>query len=336
MEPKIDQEYCKVLNYCQTSCVPEYMFKQSMAWQEGLWKTYWHLLDLAPFPLKGKVVIDFGCKYGHLLPLLTVMEVDRAIGVDVEDAYLDAGRQVFEKLYPNVKLLKSDQGYIPLEPESVDFVLVNEVISHINPGYLETFYAEVARILKRKEVVLISDGNNLENMQCREKLISLHELWENGPDGSKTDRDTVTECYLTRRTKMIRARYPDLNLSRVDYLAKNTSGLFGDFLLRTIDDYVKTGELVQRPYRRGMFPTNPNPSGVVMERGLHPLQIKISLESYGVKCKRVLLKPMFNRSGPWGFLNRLIISIRYWTKSLLFAGCQRTKAEGFQLIGIKD
>jgi len=336
MESKIDHEYHKVLNYCQTHPVPEYMLKQSVAWQQGLWKTYWHLLDLAPFALKGKVAVDFGCKYGHLLPLLISIEVDQAIGIDVEDTYLDAGRMVFEKLYPNVKLLKSDQGYIPLQPESVDFVLVNEVISHINPGYLETFYAEIARILKRKGVVLISDGNNLENARCREKLVSLYESWENGPDGSKTDRDTVTECYLTRRTNMIRARYPDLDLLQADYLARNTSGLFGDYLIRTIDDYVKTGELIRRPYRRGIPPTNPNFSGVVMERGLYPHQIKISLESYGLRCKRVLLKPTFIRSGFKGLLKDVLVSSRYWVKGRFSPWLLKIKAEGFQMIGVKE
>jgi SAM-dependent methyltransferase len=311
------------------------MHKQSVAWQQGLWKTYWHLLDLAPFTLKGKVAVDFGCKYGHLLPLLISMEVDQAIAIDVEDTYLDAGRMVFEKLYPSVRFLKSDQGYIPLQPETVDFVLVNEVISHINPSYLETFYAEIARILRRKGVVLISDGNDLEKARCRERLVSLYESWENGPDGTKTDRDTVTESYLTTRKNMIRARYPDLDLLQADYLATNTSGLFGDYLIRTIDDYVKTGELIRRPYRRGIPPTNPNFSGVVMERGFYPHQIKISLENYGLRCKRVLPKPVFNRSGLKGRLRDVFLYIRYRGKSALFPWLLKTKAEGFQIIGVK-
>jgi SAM-dependent methyltransferase len=336
MDSKIDHEYHKVLNYCQTHPVPEYMLKQSVAWEQGLWKTYRHLLDLAPFPLKGRVAVDFGCKYGHLLPLLVIMGVDQAIGIDVEDTYLDAGRMVFEKLYPRVRFLKSDQGYIPLQPETIDFVLVNEVISHINPGYLEIFYAEIARILKQEGVVLISDGNNLENPRCREKLVSLYGSWENGPDGSKTDRDTVTECYLTRRKNMVRARYPDLDLRRVDFLAKNTSGLFGDFLIRTIDDYVKTSDLIRRPYQRGICPTNPNSSGVVMERGLHPLQIKTSLESYGLKCKRVLLKPMSNRSGLKDIPRDILARFRYRIKSVLSLWFQKKKMEGFQLIGVKE
>jgi SAM-dependent methyltransferase len=312
------------------------MVKQSVAWQQGLWKTYWHLLQLAPFPLKGKVAVDFGCKYGHLLPLLIVMEVDQAIGIDIEDTYIEAGRMVFEKLYPKVKLLKSDQGYIPLQPETVDFVLVNEVISHINPSYLETFYAEIARILRRKGTVLISDGNNLENIQCQKNLVSFYESWENGPDGTKTDRDTVLECYLTRRTKMILARYPDLDQQRVDYLAENTSGLFGDFLIRTIDDYVKTGELIRRPYRRGVSPTNPNASGVVMERGLDPSQIMMSFENYGLRCKRILSRPVFNRSGFKGLLREAPAYVRHRVKSVVFPGLQKMKAQGFQMIGMKE
>jgi SAM-dependent methyltransferase len=234
------------------------------------------------------VVVDFGCKYGHLLPWFVVAGVSEAIGVEVEDSYVEEGRSIFEALYANVRILKEEQGCIPLQPDTVDFVLVNEVISHVNPTYLDMVYAEIARVLKSGGRVLISDGNNIANAECQAALTPLYEAWENGPDGTKTDRDTVSESYLTRRRKIIQSRHPRLDPTRVDFLARNTSGLFGDFLIRVIDEYVQTGELIRRPYRRGVCPTNPSPSGVVMERGFHPVQVELALASYGLEAWQVL------------------------------------------------
>jgi hypothetical protein len=226
----------------------------------------------------------------------------------------------------------------------VDFVLINEVISHVNPGYLETVYAEVARILKPNGIVLISDGNNIANEACREELVPLYEMWENGPDGSKTPRDTVTESYYTRRKNIIQSRYPSLESARVDYLAKNTSGLFGQILLEAIDEYVTTGELILRPYRRGVYPTNPGPPGVVMERGFHPLQVIFSLDSYGISGQQIRPTPPlpFTQDGNWF---RDIVDFARWRLSgrlterlnILFKpDAWRSQSPGFIILGTKN
>jgi hypothetical protein len=73
-----------------------------------------------------------------------------------------------------------------------------------------------------------------------------------------------------------------------------------------------------------------------MERGLYPHQIKISLESYGLRCKRVLPKPVFNRSGLKGLLKDVFLSSRYWVKGRFSPWFLKIKAEGFQMIGVKE
>lgn len=344
MEAKIQNAYDEVLAFCRTQDVPEYLKSISRDWCQGTWNMYWSLLELAIFSFEGKVALDFGCKYGHLLPMLLIKGAVQAIGIDAEDTYVEAGRTIFPKLYPSTSLLKSERGYIPLQPETVDFVLINEVISHVNPGYLETVYAEVARILKPNGIVLISDGNNIANEPCREELVPFYEIWENGPDGSKTSRDTVTESYYTRRTNIIRSRYPSLESARVEYLAKNTSGLFGQTLLEVIDQYVTTGELILRPYRRGVYPTNPGPPGVVMERGFHPLQVIFALDSYGISSKQIRPAPPmpFTQDGNW---LRDIMDFARWRLSgrlserlntLVKPEAWRSQTPGFIILGTKN
>jgi len=335
MDIDATREYRKILDYCQGHEVPEYMLQQTIAWNEGLWKSYLNLLRRVGERFEGKVVVDFGCKYGHLLPLLIILGVSKAIGIDVEESYIEVGRKVFEKLYPEVRILRSECGFIPLQPETVDLVLVNEVISHINPGYLETLYSEIARILKYKGLVLVSDGNNAGNKRRREKLISLYEAWEKGTDGFKVDRDTMVESYITRRKKIIQTKYPNLDLHKVDYLAQNTSGLFGDFLLQVIEEYMRTGDVICRPYRQGVYPTNPDHSGVVMERAFNPIQVEMSLSSYGLVSRQIFPKPTFSRSGIISTIKDILLLVRYLIENLLDPTWRRTQSEGFQIIGVK-
>jgi len=292
LEIKILKEYRRVLVYCQTHPVPDYMLEISRQWaEENLWKEYWEIIQATPYDYDGKVVVDFGCKYGHLLPMFMALGAKVAIGVEVEKNYIEPALELFHEMYSDIKIVRSEEGYIPLQPETVDFVLLNEVISHVNPAFLETVYAEIGRILKPGGMVLVSDGNNIGYGPRADGLIYLWDAWENGPDGAKTSRDTVIKSYLTRRKEIICARHPQLDKAQVDYLAENTSGLWGAFLLKTIDEYAVSGALIRRTYRRGACPTNPNASGVMMERGFYPLQVIRALESYGFDAQDIHSAP---------------------------------------------
>jgi SAM-dependent methyltransferase len=336
MEDKVCQEYERILEYCKNTGLHEDVIKQAGDYASGLWKSYLPLLADIPGEFKNKTVVDFGCKYGFLLPVFLIMGAKEAIGIDAVDEYLEAGRLVFENLYASIMLVDCTNGYIPLQPESVDIVFMNEVISHVNPAYLDTVYQETSRILKKDGIVFISDGNNIENPESRKSLISLYEAWENGPDGTKTDRDVVTKCFRKQRMEIIKEKYPDLDDAEIDYLAKNTSGLFGEFLISVIDEYVKTGILIERPYRKGICPTNPSSPGAVIERGFFPIQVELSLSCYGFSCYEVKKKAIFTRSGSLGKLKDLYYLGKHFIKILVKPGFARKESVGFQIIGIKE
>jgi SAM-dependent methyltransferase len=211
-----------------------------------------------------------------------------AIGIDVEPEYIALGRHFFEKTSPEkIHILPCQDGMIPIQSETVDFVLMNEVISHINPGHLDIVLQDISRILRIGGILFISDGNNIANQKRRRKLFDLWDKWENGPDGVKADKDVVNKCYLTRRKEIILSRYPELDDERVNLLALNTSGLWGDLFLRVIDEFVSSGNLIRRTYRRGICPTNPSNTGVVIERGFYPLQVSLSLRNYGIEAHQL-------------------------------------------------
>jgi hypothetical protein len=247
---------------------------------------------------------------------------------------------VLGRLFPTARFYRTDQCLIPLPSASVDCLLANEVISHINPMFLETFYAEACRVLRTGGFILISDGNNLANEPCRKALTPLYRAWENGPAGTKTDRDVVGEPYVDARRRLIREQCPELSADKVDYLAANTSGLFGDQLRRVIGHYVGDRGFIERPYREGIYPTCPIPSGVVMERGFYPEQVELALKCYGVEARQI-----FNdtRQGNWSrlgwkgkvkqFLRNSLEDLRRVMMSL---ERRRGEAAGFQILGVKQ
>ena len=211
---------------------------------QQLWKSYVWLLDLVPKPIDGCDVVDIGCKYGHLMPLLIGKGARSTIGVDVDNSYLQPARDVIGANWSQTSFVKSERGFLPIKSDSVDVVIVNEVISHVNPGYLSTMFSEIGKILRVNGHVIISDGNNIANNECREDLVDVYDAWENGPEGRKTGRDVVEGSFIELRKQRIRSWCPNLADDKVDYLARNTSGLFGDYLKTMVGRYMSGDEFV--------------------------------------------------------------------------------------------
>jgi SAM-dependent methyltransferase len=252
-------------------------------WRGGGWLSYCNFVVAhIPADPRGKVVLDFGCGYGLLAPILLGLGAEYYVGVDVL-AGLDGARKLF-KGQP-VALIEPDSGYIPMTPASADIATMNEVVSHVPKAQLPIVYDEMWRVLAPGGTLFVSDGNGLHSASYIHKvLLPLYNALENGPDGVQVGEPpfpvTVGRCFLNQRADLIRSWHPDLEPGTVEHLAKNTSGLHTDFLRRTVDRFVETGELIRRPCQRGFVPTVPT-TGVVEERGFFPEQVALDLRSRG-------------------------------------------------------
>src|SRR5918992_641412 len=140
--------YARVLTYCQRDGVPDYLRTLSADWANGLWQVYDQCLRTSGVDLRGAVAVDFGCKFGHLLPLLLARGAAEAIGIDTEPEYVDAGSAMCAELFADARLVRTARCLLPFEPDSVDFVFINEVISHVNPAFLDTLWSELGRVLR--------------------------------------------------------------------------------------------------------------------------------------------------------------------------------------------
>lgn len=303
---------------------------------QQLWRSYAWLLDIVPRPIDGCDVVDIGCKYGHLMPLLLGKGARSAIGVDVEESYLQPAKEVIATNWPQASFVKSEHGYLPIKSDSVDVIIINEVISHVNPGFLPTMYSEIGRILRVGGYVVISDGNNIANDECRRDLVDVYDAWENGPEGRKTGRDVVEGAFIELRKQRIRSWYPELGADKVDYLAQTTSGLFGEYLKTMVGRYVSGDEFIERRYRRGDCPTNPCDEGVVMEYGFYPQQVEMALAMYGIRARQIDVAPRIDWSSAKIALRTGYAFAKYWVRKALQPGAYRSANWGFQILGVKE
>ena len=267
--------------------------RMSERYRDGHWENTVRKLGLFSRPIGGGTFLDFGCKFGHLTPLLKEFGAGQVISVDVDDEYLRDGAKFIGERFGST-YVKSDDCYLEIPSNSVNFILVNEVISHINPMLLDIFYSECARVLKVGGEIVISDGNNFSHYKTRSDLIDWYTLWESGSSKEFRDSNYTKQRYVLIKNAFKEERLPP---DQIEYYARNTSGLFGGRLIETVRRAIEGGTFTERPHRPGMPPIHPG-YGVAMERAFYPLQVEMSLRTYGLRTEQLIgiSKPRLIRS----------------------------------------
>ena len=336
LNSKLAEAYDHALKLCELQKQDEWMTyaKEEIArYRDGAALEQYPKFKQYASYIEDNAVLDVGCKYGHLSPIFVSHGARKIICMDVIPEYIDIGKKLFSNESNSISFLLADGPFLPIEPETVGFVYMNEVISHINPMYLDTMLAEIGRILRPDAAILISDGNNLLNEYSRKTLLNLYRCWEQAEPGTQTDRDVVTESFASRRKKQIALYAPELPSSELELLAKNTSGLWGEHLKSAIDNYTKTKALIHRPYRSATCPTAPEAGGAVMERGFYPEQIIMSLWNQGLSAWEIRSSP--TSKGWRGFIKRFCYHILPILERIVWIIRQRLSSPVMQVIAVK-
>lgn len=276
----IEDEFKTLYDEARSNGATEKFTRFSERCAAGHWRDYVGKFDGFTRNLKGAVFVDFGCKFGHITPLLKHLGVEQIYSVDVDREHLDQGAKFIGKRYGSI-YVESQDCMVDIPSNSVDMILVNEVISHINPSILDSFYQEMCRILKPGGEIIISDGNNYANFSTYSDLIDWYLLWEHGKSKEFGEKN-----YSASRRSIIRRTIPGLTNIALDTIAENTAGLAGEGLTAAARRY-QEGTFQPRPIRIGVAPTHPT-IGVVMERGFYPIEVELSLRRYGVDTVQLL------------------------------------------------
>lgn len=276
----IEAEYQTLYDDARSKGATEKFTRFSQRCATGHWRDYVGKFDFFTRSLKGAVFVDFGCKFGHITPILKQLGVDQVYSVDVDPEHLDQGAKFIGQRYGSI-YVESQDCMVNIPSNVADMILVNEVISHINPAILDTFYQEMCRILKPGGEIIISDGNNYANFNTYSDLIDWYLLWEHGKSKEFGDKN-----YSTSRRAIVRKAVPGLTNLALDAIAENTAGLWGEKLIAAARGY-EQGAFQPRPIRVGVSPTHPT-IGVVMERGFFPVEVELALRRYGVDTLQLL------------------------------------------------
>ena len=274
----LEMTFQKILETGREGGAGSKFIRMSERYADGAWQSGVSKLQLFSRPFDGGTVLVFGSKFGHTAPLFQSLGAGQVINVDVDDEYLRDGERFIAPL-TGARYVKSDDCYLDLESGVVDFVLMKEVISHINPALLYTCFAEVARVLKAGGEVVISDGNNLDKPEVAEGLQRLYCEWDHG---SSTD---LGSNYRAMRGKIIAKAFRSLTPEEVAYYARNTAGLYGERLIETVRRGIE-GRFVERPHRQGAVPIHPS-YGTSMERGFTASGVIEMLGEHGIRAEQL-------------------------------------------------
>ena len=114
----IKESYKQLLQAAQVNSGSDYFVEISEQFANGYWKDYENILSDANLSFQDKTVVDFGCKYGHLLIYFLSKGVKSAIGVEAEPKYIEEGNRFLEMEYGDKLHIMSSHEISPV-PSSI-------------------------------------------------------------------------------------------------------------------------------------------------------------------------------------------------------------------------
>ncbi|MBN1972046.1 MAG: class I SAM-dependent methyltransferase [Sedimentisphaerales bacterium] len=108
---------------------------------------------------KGDNVLDFGCRVGHYaIPAAEVIGNEGVVyAIDTEEkALLELEQKIKALNFTNIRIIKTfGQLTLPLEEESIDVVLLYDVLHYLKEDERKKLYQETFRVLKEKGMLSV-------------------------------------------------------------------------------------------------------------------------------------------------------------------------------------
>jgi len=211
--------------------------------------------ELAGVSLEGARIADIGCGVGGALCSCILAGAEECLGVDRRAVVLQICRCLARGVGGEVTVALADAARLPCPEGHFDLILSDEAISHIRG--VDDFLVEASRALAPGGALVISDANNSACPWTRARTKRLWELFERGQAGATDVGHTIQKSYQQMRAEMIAEFLPELSEEVVRELARRTTGLWGDQILRAVDEYQRTGDMPAGEYRYGTCPISP-------------------------------------------------------------------------------
>jgi len=116
---------------------------------------------------KGDKVLDFGCRVGHYtIPAAKITGSEGVVyAIDSEEkALLELEQKKKALNFTNIRIMKSfGQLCLPAEDESIDVILLYDVLHYFKETDRKRLYRETFRVLKQKGLLSIYPKHSLED-----------------------------------------------------------------------------------------------------------------------------------------------------------------------------
>lgn len=157
-----------------------------------------YLEKLAPYLSPTAQIIEYGCGYGRMMRILKSAGYHNLVGFDFAPNMITRGLNENPDL--DLKLIKKT-GTIPCDNETIDAVVMSTVLCCITDEQaLAALMQEIARVLKRKGVLYITDFLICEHPRYQEKYaIGLQQF---GTWGVYTTNENLTVRHFTTKAIM--------------------------------------------------------------------------------------------------------------------------------------
>ena len=177
-------------------------------------------------------VLDVGCGIGRMARPLTGYLDKKASydGFDIVADGIDWCRKMITSRYPNFHFrfadvyntfynpqgkYKASEYKFPYNKESVDFVFLTSVFTHMLPQDMENYFSEIARVLKRDGKCLITFFLlNSESLQLLDAKLSTEDF-KYEFDGYRTTDNDTPEAVIAYDEQSIRRLYEKSRLDVV-------------------------------------------------------------------------------------------------------------------------
>ena len=234
---------------------------------------------------ENKKVLDMGCGFGLISIHLATLGAKLVSAVDTNEEKVRVFQRILSQFRPpldNIDAKLGDALDLEYEDNYFDTIIANEVISHVRDT--DTFIREMNRILRPGGIFFISDGNNSLDLFQRYQRRRFWRGREYGPVDETSIRGTEKPIpWSMVRRSMIQEGYPQLGVSTLDLLAKETAGMYGDEISMAVEEYLREGRVTNKPPFKFRDPV----TGEYNEFEFNPYKLRGTLDKYGFNARIV-------------------------------------------------
>jgi SAM-dependent methyltransferase len=244
---------------------------------DGYLKLCWYLFQVTK--AKNASVLDLGCGFGLMATIFALYGSREVVGYDLNNEKIECFKKLLLYLnleIQNVKPALGDSSKIEYPAEYFDTIIANETFSHVKE--MEGSIDEAHRVLKPGGTILIRDGNNSLFLLGKIRRKRFWRRIEHGPIDPSWFRSTdIPLPYFEVRQKMILDKFPRIDPWEINFLSRETAGMFGEEIFKAVEDFEKNGKIRNKPKFRYRNPI----TGEYPEREINPFTLKKMLKRVG-------------------------------------------------------